>query len=306
LGGSIPRNIKEKVVRQWLNGLTRESIAKENDIGVGTVTGIIQEARQQKEYKDIDLLRQISLKLKEEGLELPSLAFAIRLARIMEENGINEDQIEPIIQDFAAYSLRHNVSYDTVIKSGREALYLEEKYEVPIEKIPEYIIEAKKTLDNLEDERQEILRQKQQAREDRGMTLQQRDEMRQQRDAIVAEIEKYGKEISLIRRIKELEMELDESKKLNENYETYIIRQEKKLNNAELEAMTSVGDRIQADARCTTYEWQLSRILDKMDELEKKNLALRQCLRIFFILVMSLTMVLSLITEYKRSQQYLG
>ena len=47
------------------------------------------------------------MRLKEEVLQLPLLGFAIRLKRIMEENDINEDQIEPIIQDFAAYCLRH-------------------------------------------------------------------------------------------------------------------------------------------------------------------------------------------------------
>jgi hypothetical protein len=153
MGGNIPRNIKEKVIRQWLDGLTRESIAKENDIGAGTVTGIIQEARKQEEYQEADLLREVSLKSKEEGLQLPELGFAIRLKRIMEENGINEDQIESIIQDIAAYCLRHKASYDTVIQNGREALYLEQKFQVPIEKIPEYIIQGKETLDNLEDER---------------------------------------------------------------------------------------------------------------------------------------------------------
>jgi hypothetical protein len=115
LGGKIPRNIKEKVIRQWLHGLTRENIVKEDDIGAGTVTAIIQEVRKQEEYNDIDLLRQVSVRLKEEELKLPLLAFAIRLKKIMEENGINEDQIKPIIQDFAAYCLRHNISYDTVI-----------------------------------------------------------------------------------------------------------------------------------------------------------------------------------------------
>jgi hypothetical protein len=133
LGGKIPKNIKEKVIRQWTDGLTRENIAKKDDIGAGTVTAIIQEARKQEEYQDIDLLRQISVKFNEEGLGLPLVGFAIRLKKIMEENGINEDQIEPIIQDFAAYCLRHNVSYDTVIQSGREALYLEEKFGIPVE-----------------------------------------------------------------------------------------------------------------------------------------------------------------------------
>jgi hypothetical protein len=66
------------------------------------------------------------------------------------------------------------------------------------------------------------------------------------------------------------------------------------------------GDRIEADARCRTYERQLARILDKMDKLEKKNVALRQCLQIFLILIVSLAMELSLITIYKGSQWYLS
>ena len=198
MGGKIPKNIKEKVIRQWTDGLTRENIAKKDDIGAGTVTAIIQEARKQEEYQDIDLLRQISVKLNEEGLGLPLVGFAIRLKKIMEENGINEDQIEPIIQDFAAYCLRHNVSYDTVIQSGREALYLEEKFGIPVERIPEHIIQEKETIDRLEDQRLEILRQKQQAREER--------------DTIVAELDKYGKEIPSIKCINQLETELDETK----------------------------------------------------------------------------------------------
>ena len=164
----------------------------------------------------------------------------------MGENDIKEDQIEPILQEFAKYRLRHNIPFDTIIQSGREVLYLEEKFGIPIERIPEYITQGKETIDRLEDQRQEILRQTQQAREER-------DAIRQQRDAIVAELEKYRKEIPSIMRIKELEMKLDEEKKLNENYEKHIIRLEKKLNNAGLEAMRLEGDRIEADGRCETY-----------------------------------------------------
>ena len=34
----------------------------------------------------------------------------------MEENEVDEDQIEPIIQEFATYRLRHKISYDIIIK----------------------------------------------------------------------------------------------------------------------------------------------------------------------------------------------
>ena len=144
MGGIIPRTIKNRVIHQWIDGLTREEIARENDIGAGNVTAIIQDARKHKEYNDIDPLRQVSFRLRAEGLDSSSFAFAIRLKSIMEENAINEDQIEPIIQDFSTYSLRQKIPYDIIIKSGREALYLEELYGVPIEKIPEYITQRKK------------------------------------------------------------------------------------------------------------------------------------------------------------------
>jgi hypothetical protein len=210
MGGIIPRNVKTRVIRQWLSGLTRQKIAEENDIGDGTVTGIIQEARRQEEYNDIDLLREVALRLKEEELELPLIGFAIRLERIMEEGDIKEDQIESIIQDIATYCLRHKMSYDTLILSGREALFLEQKYGVPIEKIPECITQGKEIIDRLEDQRQEILVKKELAREER--------------DTIVDELEKYGKNIPLIKRIKGLENKLCEARRSETTWKTRCAR----------------------------------------------------------------------------------
>ena len=85
MGGIVPRKIKEKVILQWIMGLSREKIARENGIGAGTVSTIIKEARGQKEYYDIDLLRAISIAIKDEGLELGELGFAIRIKKMMEE-----------------------------------------------------------------------------------------------------------------------------------------------------------------------------------------------------------------------------
>ena len=146
MGGKIPKNIKEQAIRQWLQELTRERIAKENDIGTGTVSAIMKEARQQKEYHDIDLLRQISTKLKEDGLEPAQLGFAIRLKKIMEENDIREDQLESLILDINSYCLKHKVTLDKVFESGYEALNLEFKFGISVEKIPEFIIQGKKTI----------------------------------------------------------------------------------------------------------------------------------------------------------------
>jgi hypothetical protein len=262
LGGKISRNIKVKVIRHWLDGLTRERIAEKEDIGAGSVTGIIQEARKEEEYNDIDLLREVSVRLKETGIGLPLLAFAIRLKRIMEDSDINEDQIEPIIQDFATYSLRYKIPYDTIIKIGREALYLEQKYGVPIERIPEYIIQGKRTIDRLEDQRLEILRQTQHAREDR-------DAVQQKCDAFVAELEKYGKEIPSAHHIKELENELAETKETNRQYEISNRVLTKELNDARLEATRLEGEVIEIQANLKDKAWRLSTC---QNELSKRQI----------------------------------
>jgi hypothetical protein len=262
LGGNIPRNIKVKVIRHWLDGLTRERIAKKEDIATGSVTGIINEARKEEEYNDIDLLREVAGRLKEEGIGLPLLAFAIRLKRIMEENDINEDQIEPIIQDFATYSLRYKITYDTIIKVGREALYLEQKYGVPIEKIPEYITQGKETIDRLEYERLAILRQKQQAGEEL-------DAKQQKLDTIVHEFEKYRKEIPSIQRIMELENELGKAKKMNEWHEISERVLRKERDDAQREALRSSVDVTEIDARWKDTASRLNCCLNEQRRLRE-------------------------------------
>jgi hypothetical protein len=267
LGGKIPRNIKVKVIRQWLDGLTRERIAKKEDIGAGTVTAIIQEARKEEEYNNLDLLRELAVRLRAEGVGLPLLAFATRLKRIMEENDINEDQIEPIIQDFATYCLRYKIPYDTIIKIGREALYLEQKYGVPIEKIPEYITQGKETIDRLEYERLAILRQKQQAGEEL-------DPKQQKLDTIVHEFEKYRKEIPSIQRIIELENELGKAKKKNEWHEISERALTKERDDAQREALRLSADVIEIDARLKDTESRLIFCLNeqrRLSEISKIN-----------------------------------
>ena len=63
MGGTIPRKIKERVIRDWLQGMPRETIAKNNDLGVGTITNIIKDASLRKEYHDLELFRHLALVL---------------------------------------------------------------------------------------------------------------------------------------------------------------------------------------------------------------------------------------------------
>ena len=52
----IPQSIKMKVLNEWLQGASRFQIARNNGIGAGTVTGILQQARNN-DIPDFDLMR---------------------------------------------------------------------------------------------------------------------------------------------------------------------------------------------------------------------------------------------------------
>lgn len=58
MGNRIPHQIKTKFLREWLQGISRDKIALDNNIGEGSVTGITQQAKNS--IPDLDLLRNRS------------------------------------------------------------------------------------------------------------------------------------------------------------------------------------------------------------------------------------------------------
>jgi transposase len=50
----VPKSIKQQVIKQWLQGTSIDQIAKNNDIGAGTVSAIIKDIKQN-DIPDIDL-----------------------------------------------------------------------------------------------------------------------------------------------------------------------------------------------------------------------------------------------------------
>ena len=59
MGSNTPRQIKVAVIRRWLQGKMRDEIAKEEGIGTGTASNIINERRHND--TEFDLMRKIIL-----------------------------------------------------------------------------------------------------------------------------------------------------------------------------------------------------------------------------------------------------
>jgi hypothetical protein len=257
MGGKIPREIKEKVIREWLLGTRRETIAENNDLAVGSISNIVKDASLQVEYHNMALFRHLAVILNENGLEPVIVGFAVRLLKIMEDNGIALNQVEPIISDFAIYYFKHQISIDKLIQSGYEALSLEEELGVPVRMLSEHVTQAKNTRDDLLDQSQTQLRMLRDAQSEY--------------EIIKSKLEEFKKEYPLVESSIELKKELDETKKRCKQHEQIINGLERELSEADQYNTRLEGANVDKDSKLKAAMHQLSVCQERLDKQKKEE-----------------------------------
>jgi hypothetical protein len=164
----IPEPVRRNVISEWLHGLSRDEVAKNNDIGAGTVSAIIKEAMQ--EDAEIDLQRQVALCLKKENnLDIKSFASLIRIRnKLIKEMGLNNDEkskvevqeiehkIEPLIVNLARFCFKRGFSIEEFVDVIENMSSLEHKTKIPIEQLPNQLLQKQRHLESIEKEIQEI------------------------------------------------------------------------------------------------------------------------------------------------------
>ncbi len=122
---------------QWIQGISRDKIAENNDIGRGTVTNIIQQFKTN--VPDIDLMRQTALQIKKEDLEIFSFAASIRLRRLLEQLQITEDQIESFLEEINIYCFKQQIIPKDFVLKIKDVSDLAMDLKTPIHKLPSFI-----------------------------------------------------------------------------------------------------------------------------------------------------------------------
>jgi hypothetical protein len=79
--------IKRRVVQQWLSGEARDKIAIDNNIGEGTVSGIVSEFKIGLDHYEFDSARELALAAKKQGLTPSDLASHFRLHNFIKTSG---------------------------------------------------------------------------------------------------------------------------------------------------------------------------------------------------------------------------
>ena len=122
MSNPIPRQIKVQVLYQWIQGIPRDKIADNNDIGRGTVTNIIEQFKTT--VPDIDLMRETSLQIKKEGVAIFLVAASLRLRNLLEDLKITEDQIESLLEEINIHCFKQQITpKDFVLKIKFESAF---------------------------------------------------------------------------------------------------------------------------------------------------------------------------------------
>ena len=78
--------VKRRVIQQWLSGEARAKIAIDNNLGEGTVSGIVSEFKIGLDDAEFDSVRELALQAKKQGLNLSDLASNFRLRKTLSKN----------------------------------------------------------------------------------------------------------------------------------------------------------------------------------------------------------------------------
>jgi hypothetical protein len=207
MGIRTPHAVKARVLKEWIQGISRDQIASNNEIGAGTVTSIIQQTKNNHPYHDIDLIRELALKLKKENLDLNYFAPAVRLKKVLDRLEMTEENVEAFLEEINIHCFKKNINKKDFISKIDEVWKIVKRLDVSIFNIPIYIQKLKKELSDLE--KATIIKESQ---------IKQKT---QEYNTIIEDIKKYRLNKSLVDKITILE-----SKLLDKDIENYKLNEE--------------------------------------------------------------------------------
>ncbi|MFZ0510647.1 MAG: hypothetical protein WAM14_03495, partial [Candidatus Nitrosopolaris sp.] len=122
--------IKKQAIVQYLQGVSRDRIAAENDIGTGTVSNIIEEWKRGVQGSDYESVRDLAIHCKKQGVNLGDLVSALRIKNYIKQLGVDEERVEQFIIRCANSQDQQKI-IDVVYKIGH--------IDVPLEELEDHI-----------------------------------------------------------------------------------------------------------------------------------------------------------------------
>ncbi len=137
---------RRNVIRAWISGIPRDTIAEHNGIGAGTVSSIIANYKAGLDDLDLDSIRQLAVEARRQGWNLSELASHARLYNYFIKSGATEDKIESFIAKVSS----NDISPENVIELVYQLHEISKVESIPLDQVSAYIgkkLEEKQKID---------------------------------------------------------------------------------------------------------------------------------------------------------------
>lgn len=148
MGGKIPLKTRQNVLKLWLLGAARKKIAEKVGIGEGTVTSIVQEAKEN--IPDVDILHEVAGEITRKNWDINIFSSGIRHRNILHDRGITDDPIASLIENVDQRCFKKEIRIEHFVSLVQEAAEISLKYDCSIDVLPELIAEKMAELIALE------------------------------------------------------------------------------------------------------------------------------------------------------------
>src|ERR687889_650970 len=150
LVNQITNDMKDEVIRLYLQGLSRNDIARTCGVGEGTVSNIIDEWKRSLDIPDVQSLRDLAVNLKRGGIDAAQCAQGLRILNTIKKLGVNQNQVESFMIEVYEYCQRIGLAPQDIASNLQALINLSK--DIPFSKIPEYIEAKKKEISRLDEE----------------------------------------------------------------------------------------------------------------------------------------------------------
>jgi hypothetical protein len=147
---TLSDQMKSLVIQQWLQGISRDSIAANNGLSAGAVTNIVNEWRQALGSPTADELRELATTLKKVGINTAQCAVGFRAATLMNRLGVKEDNFESFMSDVYNRCSELGMAPKSIAPLLTDLLEFSKI--VPFSKLPDYIQQKTQEKEKLEQE----------------------------------------------------------------------------------------------------------------------------------------------------------
>jgi hypothetical protein len=149
MGARIPEKIREQVMKEWLEGLSRPKIARNCGIAEGSISNITMEC-QTRDYS-FALQRDVALHLRSENLSVQDLARSIRLNKILKILDLPEEKVERLIEQVDINCFKIGLPPEIFIECINNVCDFAMSHQLRFELLPQFIDERRRELEVLDD-----------------------------------------------------------------------------------------------------------------------------------------------------------